>query len=55
MNSVFDERVQQAELNGGIITSLYEKLQSKEKAGNKSQPRTSDKDSYDPIYFDSDD
>ena len=31
MNSVFEERVQQAELNGGIITSLYEKLQSKEK------------------------
>ena len=57
MNSVFEERVQQAELNGGIITSMYEKLQSKEKqANNKSQSSSSgDKNSYDPIYFDSDD
>merc|ERR1712223_1805246 len=57
MNSVFEERVQQAELNGGIITSLYEKLQSKEKqANNKSQSSSSgDKNSYDSIYFDSDD
>jgi len=57
MNSVFEERVQQAELNGGIITSIYEKLQSKEKQANsKSQSSSSgDKNSYDPIYFDSDD
>ena len=56
MNSVFEERLQQAELNGGIITSIYEKLQAKEKeTSKKSQASTSNTDSYDPIYFDSDD
>ena len=56
MNSVFEERLQQAELNGGIITSIYEKLQAKEKeTSNKSQASTNNTDSYDPIYFDSDD
>ena len=57
MNSVFEERLQQAELNGGIISSIHEKLQEKgNDVNNKPQTTASSSNtSYDPIYFDSDD
>ena len=57
MNSVFEERLQQAELNGGIISSIHKKVQDKEndiKSKSQTIPSSS-KSSYDPIYFDSDD